>query len=102
MRVVYFSVAAVFTVAVLVMNWTGTGGVLVWVALAVAAVALVLGFVQQAAQRTPQPVELDDEKRETIARLKQEGNEAGAIRQVQLWFRDASPEEARRVVRDTR
>ena len=40
-----------------------------------------------------------DRQRETVARLKAEGREDSAVRQVQLWFRNTGYEEAAAVVR---
>lgn len=50
--------------------------------------------------RESAPIELDDEQRDTVSRLKGEGREDSAIRQVQLWFRNTSYDEAAAVVRD--
>lgn len=67
-------------------------------ALLLAGIFLVLGLRVVAASRAPQPIELDGEKRATLREILDRGDEATAIRQVQLWFRDANPEQARRVV----
>lgn len=49
--------------------------------------------------RESAPIELDAEQRDTVSRLKAEGREDSAIRQVQLWFRNTSYEDAAAVVR---
>lgn len=76
-----------------------------WVALLLLVAAGVFLFIglrdkYRALSATEKQIELDAEQRETIARLKGEGREDSAIRQVQLWFRNTSYDEAAAVVRD--
>ncbi len=100
MRALYFALAAAFSVAAIIVQLVNLTPFLAILALAVAGVFLLLGFRVTAENRVAAPVVLDEEKRATLRALKAEGNHGGAIRQVQLWFRDATPEEARRVVRE--
>ena len=72
-----------------------------WVALAALGVAFVFlawGFADKARNMQAKPKILDAEQHATIARMKAEGNTPMAISQVQLWFRNTSPEEAARIV----
>ena len=72
-----------------------------WAALAALGVAFVLlvwGFADKARNMQAKPKVLDPEQRATIARMKAEGNTPMAISQVQLWFRNTTPEEAARIV----
>lgn len=96
----YFSLAALFTILALLLNWFGTSAWLLWVSLGVAAIFLVLGFMKVVEEKEPEKLELSDEQKDTLRQLKREGNEAGAIRQVHMWFRYASSEDARRLVQE--
>ena len=79
-----------------------------WVALLLLVAAGVFLFIglrdkyryRAYSARESAPIELDDEQRDTVSRLKGEGREDSAIRQVQLWFRNTSYGEAAAVVRD--
>lgn len=77
-----------------------------WVALLLLVAAGVFLFIglrdkyRAYSARESAPIELDDEQRDTVSRLKGEGREDSAIRQVQLWFRNTSYDEAAAVVRD--
>ncbi len=77
-----------------------------WIALSLVVAAGVFLFIglrdkyRAYSARESAPIELDDEQRDTISRLKAEGREDSAIRQVQLWFRNTSYDEAAAVVRD--
>ncbi|MHA2789566.1 hypothetical protein ACXZ66_10520 [Corynebacterium sp. S7] len=100
MRILYFVLAAVFTIAALVLTWTGASTWLAWVALAAAAVFLVLGLMKKASEMEPEKLELTEDQKNTLRQMKREGNESGAIRQVHMWFRYASAEDAQRLVRE--
>ena len=69
-------------------------------ALAAAALFLVLGLAYKYRQMERTSIELDSEQRATIERMKKEGNHDMAARQVQLWFRNTSYEDAAAVVRE--
>ena len=72
-----------------------------WVAIAALAVAfvlLVVGFRDKARTMEAKPKVLDADQRATISRMKSEGNTPMAVQQVQLWFRNTTPEEAARIV----
>ncbi len=77
-----------------------------WVALLLLVAAGVFLFIglrdkyRAYSARESAPIELDDEQRDTVSRLKGEGREDFAIRQVQFWFRNTSYDEAAAVVRD--
>lgn len=65
-----------------------------------AGVMLVLWLTIQY-QRTGGPdLTLDAEQRETVRRMKREGNMETAIKQVQLWKRGATRADATRIVRE--
>lgn len=76
-----------------------------WIALLLVVAAGVFLFIglrekyREYNARESAPIELDPEQRETVARLKAEGREDSAVRQVQLWFRNTGYEEAAAVVR---
>ncbi|MDO5453447.1 MAG: hypothetical protein Q4F37_00505 [Corynebacterium sp.] len=99
MRIFSFSLAAVFSVAAIALRVSGQPTWTAVVAIVVAGVFLALGFVAAAQNHEPEPIVLDEEQTETVRRMKNEGNHAGAIRQVQLWFRYATAEDAGAVVR---
>ena len=69
-------------------------------ALAAAALFLVLGLAYKYRQMERTSIELDSEQRATVERMKKEGNHDMAARQVQLWFRNTSYEDAAAVVRE--
>ena len=100
MRIVSFALAAVFSlVAVAAVStslpgWAGTA------AIVAAGLCLVLGFYEQYKAREEEIPELNAEQRETVQRMKAEGNVQLAVQQVQLWFRVATPEDAARIVRE--
>ncbi|WIM67172.1 hypothetical protein QP027_08555 [Corynebacterium breve] len=100
MRNLSFAVAALFTIAAIVLRWTAQPLWQVWIVLIVAAAFLILGFVKTAQERGPEEIVLTEEQKDTLRTLKSEGNESGAIRQVHLWFRYASAEDAQRVVKE--
>ena len=100
MRALYFALAAAFSVAAIIVQLVDLTPFLALLALAIAGVFLLLGFRITAENRVAAPIMLDEEKMTTLRTLKAEGNHGGAIRQVQLWFRDATPEQARRIVRE--
>lgn len=100
MRALYLSLAAVFCVVALILQLFDLPSVLAILALVLAGIFLVLGLRIAAENRVPEPVVLDDEKEATLRQLKAQGNESGAIRQVQLWFRDVTPERARAIVQE--
>lgn len=100
MRAIYLSLAAAFCVVAIIIQLFNVSGLLALAALVIAGIFLVLGLKIAAENRVEQPIVLDDGQKDTLRQLKSQGNESGAIRQVQLWFRDASPEQARAVVRD--
>lgn len=101
MRFVYFILAAAFSVvAVLAANslesapsWVGTTSLLL------GGLFLVLGFYEMYKRREEPVLELDDEERATIKRMKDEGNFQLAVRQVQMWKRGVSQDDAARLVR---
>ncbi|STC68635.1 hypothetical protein [Corynebacterium pilosum] len=100
MRVLYFILATLFTLIALGANWFGGPGWMLWVSLILAAIFLILGFMKMAEEKPPREFVLSDEQKETLRGLKAEGNESGAIRQLMLWDRYASNEDAQRIVRE--
>lgn len=100
MRTFSFALAALFSVLALAGNWLSLSG---WVSMAAIIAAggfLLLGFYASVKDRVAQPIVLDDAQETTIRRMKAEGNTPLAVRQVQMWFRYASAEDAARVVRE--
>ena len=74
MRILYFFLAAIFSVLAIALRFLGQPTWAAVLAIMVAAVFLVLGFVQVAKSHEPEPVVLDEGQRETIRRMKAEGN----------------------------
>ena len=97
------ALAAALSLAAIVLAFMNTPK---WVALFLlvgAGVFLFIGLLEKYraySAREGAPIELDDEQRDTVRRLKAEGREDSAVRQVQLWFRGTSQEDATRIVRD--
>ena len=102
MRNLAFILAGVLSLLAVVVGPLGWPRWVAIAALAVAFVFLALGFADKARNLEAKPKVLDGEQRATIARMKSEGNTPLAIQQVQLWFRNTSPEEAARIVREVR
>lgn len=98
MRVVAFVVAALCSVAVIGIRFFGGDGRLAVAALVIAALSLALGFYEQAKHTAARPVKLNADQEQTVRTMLAQGNRAGAVGQVRLWFRHASVEQARRVV----
>ena len=65
-----------------------------------ASLALVTWLVLQYRLRAAPDLVLSGDQRETIANMKREGNMETAVRQVQLWKRDATRADAMRIVDD--
>ncbi|MGV0431462.1 hypothetical protein [Corynebacterium sp. 20_84] len=97
------ALAAALSLAAIVLAFMNTPK---WVALFLlvgAGVFLFIGLLEKYraySAREGAPIELDDEQRDTVRRLKAEGREDSAVRQVQLWFRNTDHETAAAVVRD--
>ena len=102
MRALYFGLAAALCVAALVLKFSGTSNLFTVIALLIAGVFLVLGLRVTAEGREPAPIVLDEEKSATIRGMLDRGDEGAAVRQVQLWFRQATPETARAAVQALR
>ncbi|AWB84515.1 hypothetical protein [Corynebacterium liangguodongii] len=105
MRTLWFILAAIFSLAALFGNWFQLPGWVPLVSLAIAGAFLVLGFFEasrdaRALRAKGDQVALSEEQRETIRRMVGEGNRPLAIRQVQMWFRNVSAEDAARIVRE--
>ncbi|RSZ62340.1 hypothetical protein EAH68_09345 [Corynebacterium hylobatis] len=102
MRALYLGLAAALSVVALVLKLFDVSNLAAVIALLAAGVFLVLGLKVVAQERQPGEIVLDEEKRATLRGMLDRGDEGAAIRQVQLWFRDASPEQARRTVLELR
>lgn len=98
MRGLYLGLAAAFCVAALATNFLEVPRFLAILAIIIAGIFLILGLRVSAAERAPTVIELDQEKKATINAMLERGDEGAAIRQVQLWFRNTTPEQARRTV----
>lgn len=100
MQAASLALAALLSVAAIVIAFTNVPRWIAIVLLAVAAVALFVGLREKYRSMENAPIELDEEQQETVRRLKAEGREDSAVRQVQLWFRNTEHETAAAVVRD--
>lgn len=88
------SVLAVGATMLSLPSWVGP------LAIAGASVALVTWLVLQYRLRSGPDLALSDDQRDIIANMKREGNTETAVRQVQLWKRDATRADAMRIVDD--
>lgn len=102
MRSLYLGLAAALSVLALTLKLFDVSNLAAVIALLGAGVFLVLGLKIVAGDRQPREIALDEEKRTTLRGMLDRGDEGAAIRQVQLWFRDASPEQARQAVLELR
>ncbi|MCT1628813.1 hypothetical protein M3B04_07650 [Corynebacterium sanguinis] len=100
MRTLWFVFAAVFSLVALAGSWFALPGWVSVVAIILADVFLLLGFYDTFQNRVEEPIAFDEVQEETIRQMKAEGNTSLAIRQVQMWFRYASAEDAARAVRE--
>lgn len=100
MQVISLVIGAVFSVVAIAAVFLGWPAWVPLAALAVAGIALFFGLKERFKAWEEQPKELDDEQIATVKRMKGEGNEDLAIRQVQLWFRNTSYDEAARIIRE--
>ena len=100
MRYLAFTLATVLSVVAIAGQWLGWPRGVTVAAVIAAGACLVWGFAASAKGREPVPKELDDEQRATIRRMREEGNTPLAVQQVQLWFRNTTPEEAAAIVRE--
>lgn len=102
MRFVFFALAAVLSIAAVVLAYVNTAapGWAGAVCIVLAGLFLLLGFYEQYKRKEDEPIELTVEERETIQRMKSEGNFQLAVKQVQMWKRRASQDDAARIVRE--
>ena len=100
MQAASLALAAVLSIAAIVIAFTSIPRWVAVVLLVGAAAALFVGLREKYRAMEDAPIELDEEQRETVRRLKAEGREDSAVRQVQLWFRNTDYETAAAVVRD--
>lgn len=100
MQAASLALAAALSIAAIVIAFTSVPRWIAVVLLVVAAVALFVGLREKYRAMEDEPIELDAEQEETVRRLKAEGREDLAVRQVQLWFRNADHGTAADVVRD--
>ncbi|MCP1386896.1 hypothetical protein M5J20_01600 [Corynebacterium sp. TA-R-1] len=100
MRYLAFILAAVFSSAAIAGVWLDWPLSIRMVSILAAGAFLIWGFYDVYSKQEPEPIVLDDEKKETIKRLKGEGKTHVAVQQVQLWFRNCSQDEAARIVRE--
>lgn len=98
MRGLYLGLAALFCVVAIALNFLDASRILSIIALIVAGVFLVFGLRVTAERREPVAIELDGEQEDTIRTMIAEGRDTAAISQVQLWFRNTTPEQARHAV----
>lgn len=95
-----FSFAALFCVVAVITRIAGSPVIIPILAIAVAAVALVLGMRTRAAGLTvDQPVVFTADQVNQLQELKSQGQDSAAIRQAQLWSRGASAESVAEAVR---
>lgn len=100
MRALYLGLAAAFSVVALLLKLFNVSNLGAVIALLLAAAFLVMGMKITADNRVVEPIVLDDEKRDILREYTSRDDEGAAIRQVQMWFRDATPAQARRAVQE--
>lgn len=93
-------IAALFSVVAIVAAAFDTSTWISVASLVAAAFFLFLALQQKYQNMESEPVELDAEQRKTIKRMKSEGNFELAVKQVQMWFRNTSHDDAAAVVRE--
>lgn len=99
MRIFALTLGAVFSLVAIAAQWFEWPRSVGVCAIMLAGLFLAWGLYDVATAQGDKPVALDDEQLATVRRMKQEGNTQLAIQQVQLWFRNTSPEDAARIVR---
>ena len=92
--------AAVFSVMAIIGVYTDLPSWVSIISLVIAGVCLLLWLRSKYLAMEDTPIELDDEQRATIRRMKAEGKHDTAVRQIQLWFRNTSYDEAAAVMRE--
>ncbi|MGP6172565.1 hypothetical protein [Corynebacterium sp. A21] len=102
MRALYLGLAAVFCVAALAINFLDVPRGFAILALVVAGIFLVLGLRVTAENQPPAVIRLDEEQSGQVRSMLAEGRDGAAISQVQLWFRNTTPEQARAAVEKLR
>ena len=100
MKALYLIGAALGSIVAIVGVYLEFPGAVNVAAVVFAAVCLVLWLVRNYVSMEGVPLELNEEQREIIARMKDEGDVDKAARQVQLWFRNTSYGDAATVVRE--
>lgn len=95
-----FILAAVFSLVAISTNFLVVAGWVTWVALALAAACLVVGLYIEYRNQPSEPIVIGEDREEILREMKADGNEAGAIAQVQMWYRQASSDDAARIVRE--
>ena len=97
------ALAAALSLSAIVLAFTNVPRWAAFLLVVAAGIFLFIGLREKYraySAREGAPIELDDEQRDTVSRLKAEGREDSAVRQVQLWFRNTDHETAAAVVRD--
>lgn len=97
---VAFGLAAVFSIVAILAEFLGSPGWTTTAAMVIAGLALVAGFVLRTGDAEPEPIVLTDERRDVLLAKRDEGDTAGAVAQLRMWYPRATPEEAARMVRE--
>lgn len=93
-------IAAVFSLIAIVAAFLDLSTWISVVSLAAAALFLFFGLREKFLDMEDTPIELDAEQRATIKRMKAEGDHDLAARQIQMWFRNTSYDDAAAVMRE--
>ncbi len=97
---VAFALAAVFSIVAILSEFLGSPGWTTTAAMVIAGVALVVGFVVRASDNEPKPIVLSEERRDVLMAKRDEGDTAGAVAQLRMWYPQATPDKAARIVRE--
>lgn len=100
MRVLFFTFAAILSIAAVALRFFPTPNWLAVISIIAAGIFLVLAFRLQWAAQEDEPIVLDEKRKDTLRELREQGDHGGAIRQVQLWYRNTSAEDARKIVQE--
>lgn len=95
-----FGLAAVFSIVAILSEFLGSPGWTTTAAMVIAGGALILGFIVRAGGSGPKPIVLSDERRDVLKARRDEGDTTGAIAQLRMWYPQATPEKAGRIVRE--
>ena len=97
---VAFVLAAVFSVVAILSEFLGSPQWTTNYSMVIAAIGLIIGFAIRAGDQQPKPIVLTDERRDILKAKRDEGDTTGAIAQLRMWYPQATPDKAGRIVRE--